>query len=297
MWVVAAEAEERPEASRAVDDDAERGERGRDHGAGERRAPREPAPGGDDQRDRNRGNEAYDAGRRSAEDEADQPADDRDPGRDAQPVAYAPQQGHDAEAEDHAGEGGEVLRAEQRRLAVPLSPSSRDVPAAPLQHADDGRDDRPADEGAEREQRVRAAPDEQGDRGREQRVLGELARGDEMRMPWVRARGQQRVEDGGADPEEERDARRPHGDSGAKGGETAANDGGRRAERGEEDERVGELEGRRPERDRRLEPHVQEDDGQRQREDGRARGDVAREHEQLSSRHGCGGGAHEASVV
>src|SRR6185437_6850903 len=79
--------------------------------------------------------------------------------------------------------------------------------------------------------------------------------------------------------EEERDARRPHGDSGAKGGETAANDGGRRAERREEDERVGELEGRRPERDRRLEPHVQEDDGQRQREDGRACGDVAGEHE------------------
>jgi len=75
---------------------------------------------------------------------------------------------------------------------------------------------------AEHEQRVRAAPYEQRHCRREDPVQPELRRGDDMRAPGVRPRGEEGIERRRDDPREQQDCRDPHRSRRAQRSEPAA---------------------------------------------------------------------------
>jgi hypothetical protein len=193
---------------------------------------------------------------------------------------------------------GEVVVADERRLAPAPRPRAAPSRAEELGDADGGGGD--ADRRQREEQKRQVAPpaDEQRHRQREDGVLPELAGRDQVRSPRVGAVAQERVEGRGSDQHEQPSRGQPDRNAATERREAAAQARRKRREPGGEHREVGQervhLGRTGVEADPRLVVDVDEQRRKSEREDDRAERRQRARHgapadaraRQGSSRHG-----------
>ena len=206
----------------------------------------------------------------------DQPDAARDGGGD--PPAGVASCRHRQQEQRHARHGsrqpGEVVVAEERRLPPAARPAGQDPPAEELHDRDRARAHAPGDQHREDQLEVGAPPNEDDDGGREQRILGELSRGDEVGVRVVRLVQPARVDDRREAPDEQGRGRDPDPAPGAERGAVPDPDPQCDGCDGEHREvRERHVHARRSDRDGkpRLEANVQEQDRQSRRKHERPR--------------------------
>ena len=178
-----------------------------------------------------------------------------------------------ARLDSHRGEPGEVVVAEERRLAPAGPPRAEDVDPEELRQRDGRRDPAPEDERAQHDREVLRAPDEQRDGEREERVLAELREADDV-VGELGVVDRRRAEELEPEPDEQERSRDPDDAPGAEAPEAGTSRRHDRRDHDRQDGDVGEadVDGRRPGRDGEvgLVALVEEHERDRQGDDERA---------------------------